>query len=142
MMLKGTANTTYTVPIATSGSTSTTQYLVGLTAQIEVPQVDAEGNTTFILAKVNNVINWYKLSQSSYNLKANSAYLRLPAEAIPQGEQQHVVMDFTGGGNGISTATATTINNESWYTLDGRLLQSKPSTKGIYVNNGHKVVIK
>lgn len=29
-----------------------------------------------------------------------------------------------------------------WYTLDGRKLQSKPTQKGIYVNNGKKVVIK
>ena len=141
MMLKGAANTTYTVPVATSGSTTTTQYLVGLTEATNVPQMDAEGNTTFILAKVNDVINWYKLREENYTLKANSAYLRLPADAIPQG-QNPVVMDFTGVSNGISTATSTTINNESWYTLDGRLLQSKPSTKGIYVNNGRKIVIK
>lgn len=141
MMLKGAANTTYTVPVATSGSTTTTQYLVGLTDATNVLQMDAEGNTTFILAKVNGVINWYKLREDNYTLKANSAYLRLPADAIPQG-QNPVVMDFTGGSNGISTATATATNNESWYTLDGRLLQSKPSTKGIYVNNGRKIVIK
>ena len=29
-----------------------------------------------------------------------------------------------------------------WYTLDGVKLSSKPSTKGIYINNGKKVVIK
>ncbi len=29
-----------------------------------------------------------------------------------------------------------------WYTLDGRRLQSKPTTKGLYIVNGKKVVIK
>ena len=29
-----------------------------------------------------------------------------------------------------------------WYTLDGVRLSDKPSTKGIYINNGKKVVIK
>ncbi len=29
-----------------------------------------------------------------------------------------------------------------WYTLDGRKLSGKPTQKGIYVNNGRKVVIK
>ena len=29
-----------------------------------------------------------------------------------------------------------------WYTLDGRRLAAKPTNKGIYVNNGRKVVIK
>ena len=29
-----------------------------------------------------------------------------------------------------------------WYTLDGRRLFAKPTQKGIYINNGRKVVIK
>ena len=29
-----------------------------------------------------------------------------------------------------------------WYTLDGRRLSGKPTVKGIYINNGRKVVIK
>ena len=29
-----------------------------------------------------------------------------------------------------------------WYTLDGRMLNGKPTTKGIYINQGRKVVIK
>ena len=35
-----------------------------------------------------------------------------------------------------------TFDSESWYTLDGVRLSGKPSTKGIYINNGKKVVIK
>ena len=35
-----------------------------------------------------------------------------------------------------------TITNNQWYTLDGRKLTSKPMTKGLYIHNGHKVVIK
>ncbi len=30
----------------------------------------------------------------------------------------------------------------AWYTIDGRILNSKPTRKGIYINNGQKVVIK
>lgn len=29
-----------------------------------------------------------------------------------------------------------------WYTLDGRRLSGKPTAKGIYINNGQKVIIK
>ena len=35
-----------------------------------------------------------------------------------------------------------TFDSEAWYTLDGVRLSSKPSTKGIYINNGKKIVIK
>ncbi|MBO5627292.1 MAG: hypothetical protein J5953_16095 [Prevotella sp.] len=33
-------------------------------------------------------------------------------------------------------------DSEAWYTLDGVRLSGKPSTKGIYINNGRKIVIK
>ena len=43
----------------------------------------------------------------------------------------------------ISTKTGEgTIDNGAWYSLDGRRIEGKPNTKGIYVNNGKKVVIK
>ena len=32
--------------------------------------------------------------------------------------------------------------SDAWFTLDGRRLSAKPSVKGVYVNNGRKVVIK
>ncbi|KWW33462.1 MAG: S-layer protein [bacterium F083] len=34
------------------------------------------------------------------------------------------------------------VKDNSWYTLDGRRLTGKPTTKGLYINNGRKVVIK
>ena len=46
-----------------------------------------------------------------------------------------------------TTAIAPIYNNKvespsSWYTLDGRQLPTAPTGKGIYINNGRKVVIK
>ena len=35
-----------------------------------------------------------------------------------------------------------TLDGEAWYSMDGRRIVGKPSTKGIYVNNGHKMIIK
>ena len=32
--------------------------------------------------------------------------------------------------------------NDGWYDLSGRKLDGKPTLKGIYINHGHKVVIK
>ena len=44
----------------------------------------------------------------------------------------------------VSPAEITEITEkpDAWYTLDGRRLDSKPAQSGIYVNGGHKVVIK
>ena len=33
-------------------------------------------------------------------------------------------------------------DNGTWYTLDGRKLQGKPASKGMYINNGKKIVIR
>ena len=52
--------------------------------------------------------------------------------------------------NGEVTAIGTlytrtgevSFDSEAWYTLDGKRLNAKPTQKGIYVNNGKKVVIK
>ena len=32
--------------------------------------------------------------------------------------------------------------NDSWFTIDGLRLSTKPIIKGVYINNGHKVIIK
>ena len=43
----------------------------------------------------------------------------------------------------IDTKTGKmTFDSEAWYTLDGVRLSGKPSKKGLYINNGRKVVIK
>ena len=54
------------------------------------------------------------------------------------------------GANGETSAIGTldtktgemTFDSEAWYTLDGVRLSGKPSSKGIYINNGKKIVIK
>ena len=52
------------------------------------------------------------------------------------------------GANGEITAIGTLhtqtgeVALDGWYTLDGRKLDGQPTRKGIYVNNGRKVVIK
>ena len=47
---------------------------------------------------------------------------------------------------GISDATRLNDNdentNDAWYDLNGRKLDKKPVTKGLYIHNGKKVVIK
>ena len=41
-----------------------------------------------------------------------------------------------------TTTGKMTFDSEAWYTLDGMRLSGKPSRKGIYINNGRKIVIK
>lgn len=43
-----------------------------------------------------------------------------------------------GGVSGFTTAT----DGSPWYTLDGRKLNGRPTTKGVYLNGNKKVIVK
>ena len=54
-----------------------------------------------------------------------------------------VLVNTDGSTTEIGTLTPTYSDSEGvWYSLDGVRLNSKPTTKGLYINNGKKVVIK
>ena len=63
----------------------------------------------------------------------------LPSQA------REFVLNFDGGDT-TSLSEELRVKNEkyatAWYTLDGRKLQGKPTQKGVYINNGSKIVIK
>ena len=46
------------------------------------------------------------------------------------------IIEIEGAGN------VREVKDNHWYTLDGRRLNAKPTQKGLYINNGVKVVIK
>ena len=48
----------------------------------------------------------------------------------------------TGIGTLYTRTGEVSFDSEAWYTLDGKRLNAKPSTKGVYINNGNKVIIK
>ena len=41
-----------------------------------------------------------------------------------------------------TTVDENEANDNKWYTIDGLLLQQKPTQKGVYIFGGKKVVIK
>jgi hypothetical protein len=66
-------------------------------------------------------------------------------EELPQRITVKLV-SASGETTAIGTLDTTTgevsFDSEAWYTLDGVKLSGQPSTKGIYINNGKKIVIK
>ena len=62
-------------------------------------------------------------------------------------DSRYIPLTSIGGGDGDTTGIMEIIQpavngTEAWYSLDGRRLNAKPTKKGVYVNNGRKVVIK
>ena len=79
----------------------------------------------------------------------NARALTRSAAATEEELPQSITVKLVGA-NGETTAIGTldtktgevSFDSEAWYTLDGVRLSGKPSSKGIYINNGKKVVIK
>ncbi|UKK60787.1 InlB B-repeat-containing protein [Prevotella communis] len=80
---------------------------------------------------------------------ANARSFTRGAAAKDEELPQSIIVRLVGS-NGETTAIGTldtetgemTFDSEAWYTLDGVRLSGKPSKKGLYINNGRKVVIK
>ena len=83
------------------------------------------------------------------------AYLKRTASsarAVKSGEQTQqlpdkmkvVIISASGTTTEIGTLDTRTgeISLDEWYSLDGHRLSGKPTTKGVYINNGKKVAIK
>ena len=78
---------------------------------------------------------------------ANARALTRGAAATDEELPQRITVRLVGSNGevtGIGTLDTKTgkIDFSGWYDMSGHKLSGKPSTKGIYINNGKKVVIK
>ena len=60
----------------------------------------------------------------------------------PASGVNNFVLNFGDDTNGIEDIESSISQSEVWYTLSGMKLSGKPNAKGVYINNGRKVVIK
>ena len=87
-----------------------------------------------------------KLYYPSADMTINAfrAYFTLNGIDLPT-QARAFVLNFGDESTGIislSTDSKDSKDNAAWYTLDGRKLNGKPAKKGLYINNGKKIVIK
>ncbi|MBQ6086049.1 MAG: BspA family leucine-rich repeat surface protein [Bacteroidaceae bacterium] len=80
---------------------------------------------------------WY----TGTTIPANRAYI--PGDKLPA-EVKGIRLLFGDDETGIKTTNLTNQTNEAgaWYTIDGRKLEGKPQQRGLYINNGKKIIIK
>ena len=91
----------------------------------------------------NDEIGWsYNKNGKAIKLPPTTAYLQLPAETT--GDARIFIEEPDGSTTAITAIAAdgTAIVAEGWYTLNGIRLQGAPTEKGVYINNGKKIVIK
>lgn len=61
---------------------------------------------------------------------------------LGEGGIKNMVVDFGDEETNIETVDSGQLTDDSWYTLSGVKLNGKPATKGVYLFNGKKIVIK
>lgn len=67
------------------------------------------------------------------------------AEQLPETIKVRLVSasgEVTAIGSLETKTGEVTLDGDAWYSLDGRRLEGKPATKGVYINNNNKVIIK
>ncbi len=138
LLLKGTAGETYNIPVLPSSSTPTTGNC--LQASVSGGTVSAgEGtNVNYVLMNVGGspVFQW--IGTTSATLGANKAYLTLVNGPKSAGARGLWFDDETTDLNKVEMQNAEV--NGVYYNLAGQRV-AKP-TKGLYIVNGKKVVLK
>ncbi len=128
---------TYDVPVIASASAVTENELIGVTVKTPVTW-ESDGKYNYILQS-----GQFKKA-SSGNLKANRAYLHTSYDVTAAGARDYLEFSFEDDVTGISDATRLNDNekliNDNCFDLQGRRV-AQP-TKGLYIVNGKKVIIK
>ena len=129
---------TYTIPWG-PGETVVANMLVGVTTNTVLNKVDGD-YTNYILAKKNGNLGFYAVSDGS-TLSAGKAYLPLPTAQLPSGAGvRQMTMIFDDETTGIQQSISSVESNKDYYDLQGRRVSTP--TRGLYIVNGKKVVIK
>jgi hypothetical protein len=129
VVIKSTSGSVLPESSASGSSDTGVNSLTGTMKAIENPSY----GSVYVLNKKSAGVGFYKLSATG-TIGAHKAYLVGPASA----PEFFLFSDATGISEIEKMRNA---ENETYYTLDGRKLSGKP-TKGLYIVNGKKVVIK
>jgi len=138
IVVRGDANT-YAIPWG-PGETVVANMLVGVTEDTQLNKVDGD-YTNYILAKKNGNLGFYAVTDGS-TLSAGKAYLPLPTAQLPSGTAgaRQLTMVFDDETTGIQQIQSDVKSNGDYYDLQGRRVSTP--TRGLYIVNGKKVVIK
>lgn len=143
LLIHNTANTDetlYLMPCNTP-ATSTTSY-AGYRGTTESKAQGADGNGPWNFAANTK---YYGLDGQDFvrivaagSVAANRCWIELAGNSGAR--QLTIVRGETTGVAGVKDVNA--VSDENWYDLQGRKVQGKPARKGMYLQNGQKIIIK
>ncbi|MBQ7415003.1 MAG: chitobiase/beta-hexosaminidase C-terminal domain-containing protein [Prevotella sp.] len=131
VVLKGAAGTYSASAIASAATISGNQL------QIAAATMDGSAGNIFVLNEVGGVVGFYKLSASG-SLLAGKGYLEV--DGVGEGRSMFEI-DIDGISTGISKMEdVRSKKDDVYYDLQGRRVLNP--TKGLYIVNGKKVIVK
>ena len=140
-LLEGNAGETYKFTPAEATEFTATNFLKPhLTNDAALAQT-SDGNTNYILSIKDSEVGFYKVHADGSWVAAGAAYL-----AVPKATTQNEAPAFFAIGGGEGTTGIRAINNGQlimdnvYYDLSGRRVANP--TKGLYIVNGKKVIVK
>ena len=103
------------------------------------PTALVKDDVTNLYLGSNNTL--YYPNVDNFKVNAFRAYFKVSDSAAAMGYS--IIADFgSGSTTRIQNAVDAESELDSWYTLNGVKLDSKPTQKGVFIHNGTKVVIK
>ena len=138
-------NTAGAVTLTLQDAASTADYtdnnLHGVDVAAPLTALGANTDTYYVLGNKNSHFGFHKYTGT--NMPANKAYLRISGGGNALAPCIDLYIDEV---TGIKTPQTSNVKlqkeDDAWYTLSGTRLNGKPTTKGLYIHNGLKVVIK
>ena len=118
-----------------------TNYFVAVSSNGTNVSQEADSKTNYILTNktvdnANAPLRFYMVNENGNTVNAGKAYLSIPSAMASAREFFSLDEDITA----ISTSKADQRSTESYYNMNGQRI-AQP-TKGIYIVNGKKIIIK
>lgn len=153
LILAGTANASYWIPITTESTDDVSSNKLQCAIDATNVQASDVSSSRYILAKQSGDTGFYKLEEEGsklvagtdtkkyHTLSCNKSYLEVTS--LSKGSLSYMKMSIGGNGNttGISnTMKESSVQDNIYYSLNGTAV--KNPSKGLYIINGKKVIIK
>jgi len=129
VLIKAAAGT-YDVPVVATASAVTNEF-VGVTEDTAVDE------SIYVLYNGTKGVGFYRTTAASFTVGAYTAYL--PADVVTEA-RAFIWFDEEGETTGIQNFEGSKMNFEGYYNLNGQKVVNP--TKGMYIANGKKVIVK
>ena len=123
--------------VTTVNTTTTTETTYADFIPVMNPTNLTGGDKTVLFVSGGNSLTY---PSGNGNINGFRAYFKLKDVAAAAAYTFDMSFDNTTGIQSVSDVRRQM--SDAWYTLDGRKLQGQPTTKGVYIVNGKKTIIK